>query len=75
MLVELEKDDIINLIKNTSPPYALINEFEEKKYGSLCGGFAEKWKWNCSKLLELSETDLYAIYQKLKKMNKGGDLL
>ena len=31
MLVELEKDDIINLIKNTSPPYALINEFEEKK--------------------------------------------
>lgn len=67
MLVELEKHDIINLVTSANPPYALINEFEEKEYGSLCGGFAEKWKQNCSKLLELSETDLFAIYQKLKK--------
>jgi len=35
---------MINLVTNANPPYALINEFEEKEYGSLCGGFAEKWK-------------------------------
>ena len=40
MLVELEKHDIINLVTSANPPYALINEFEEKEYGSLCGGFA-----------------------------------
>lgn len=44
MLVELEKHDIINLVTSANPPNALINEFEEKEYGSLCGGFAEKWK-------------------------------
>lgn len=44
MLVELEKHDIINLVTSANQPYALINEFEEKEYGSLCGGFAEKWK-------------------------------
>lgn len=44
MLVELEKHDIINLVTSANPPYALINEFKEKEYGSLCGGFAEKRK-------------------------------
>ena len=46
MRVELKKEDILNLLKGTTPSYELMENEIIKKCGNFTGGFDNKWYWN-----------------------------
>ena len=66
MIVALDKIDLINLVKSINPKYmnALVEEygdfFEVNEYT-----YDKKWFWNF-KLKDLSEKELYAVYNYCK---------
>lgn len=44
--VELDRFEIISLIKSICPSYSLIDELTNLGFGKYIGGFVEKWEWN-----------------------------
>ena len=67
MKIELSKDDLVALVIGTDCPYELINKYSKMDIGHYIGGFVDEWKWNVYGLKELSEEELYKIYQELKQ--------
>ena len=63
MNVDLNKTDLINLVMGFSPDYSQMDE----RYGQYHGGFNDYWKWDSHKLSQLSEDDLWSLYQKLNE--------
>ena len=64
MLLELEKKDLINMIKGVMPYYSLFEILIEKDYGS----YADKksnnsWVWNEERLQKMSEDKLFELYE------------
>lgn len=45
MMVELDRKDIICLLRGTTPPYSVMNKIP-KELGSYIGGFVDRWQWN-----------------------------
>ena len=45
MTVELDRKDIISLLRGTTPPYSVMNKIP-KELGSYIGGFVDSWHWN-----------------------------
>lgn len=62
MLVELEKKDIITLLKGNTPPYHIINKIPAD-IGHFVGGFVEKFDWTITESdCQYSEEYLYNLY-------------
>lgn len=63
MNVDLNKTDLITLVMGFDPDYSQMDE----RYGQYYGGFNDYWKWDSHKLSQLSESNLWGLYQKLKE--------
>ena len=63
MNVDLDRTDLINLVMGFDPDYSQMDE----RYGQYYGGFNDYWKWDSHKLSQMSESDLWGFYQKLKE--------
>lgn len=68
MLMELNRNDLIKLIKGTFVPYELMNDEVLKKMGSYVCGFADEWKWNTFISEDITDEQLYHTYLKLKNI-------
>lgn len=44
--VELNKKEVIGLIKSIWPPYSWFDELDKLGFGHYVGGFVERWEWN-----------------------------
>jgi hypothetical protein len=66
MNVELSKEDLLSLVKGASPYYSIFDDKRIKPYGHFVGGHAEYWQWSDSALQELSNEQLFEIYQLCK---------
>jgi hypothetical protein len=44
--VELDRFEILSLIKGICPSYSLINKLTNEGFGNYVGGFVERWEWN-----------------------------
>lgn len=62
MKVDLDKKDIISLLRGSCPNYSVMNKIP-KDLGSYVGGFVDDWKWNyISEDISYSEEYLYDLY-------------
>ena len=66
MNIEIDRTDLINMIKGTNPSYDLMTQPMIKLLGSFTGGFSDRWNWNYSFPTELSDEDLFEVYTLLK---------
>ena len=66
MWVDLEKEDIVRLVRSQTVPYELVDEYTAKGYGRYVGGFSDKWVWSNDKLETLSEKELLILYKQFK---------
>lgn len=62
MIINLEKEDLINLVKGTSPNYEVMGDPTIKPYGNYIGGFVDKWDWNKYSLINLEDETLFDMY-------------
>lgn len=67
MVLELDKEDLVNLVKGIYPRYKFMDKLLKDKLGTYVGGFREDFTWNHLELMGLSEPELYMLYKKLKK--------
>ena len=58
MKVDLDKADLVCLVKGITPNYEPL----VKRCGHYVGGFSERWEWNKSQLMELTENELCELY-------------
>lgn len=63
MIVDITKKDLVRMVTGCSPSY----ENMDNRYGQYWGGFCDKWEWNIHKLNNLSEENLWSLYQKLNE--------
>lgn len=62
MKVDLDKKDIISLLRGSCPNYSVMNKIP-KDLGSYVGGFVDDWQWNfISEDTPYSEEYLYDLY-------------
>lgn len=66
-MVNLEKEDLVNLVIGIQPYYTDMEIPIIKRCGYWCGGFVDQWEWNKDALKNLSEDDLMWIYTAIKK--------
>lgn len=69
MIVELNKRDIIHLLRGTSPSYEAMGLIEEMELGRYTGGCVGRFDWNwqsCKCWDKYSEEDLFKLYKELK---------
>ena len=52
MKVDLDKADLVCLVKGITPNYEAFDEPLVKRCGYYEGGFSERWEWNKSQLME-----------------------
>lgn len=66
--VELDRYEILSLIKGICPSYSLINELTNEGFGKYIGGFAERWEWNNNDNFwkKYSIEQLFDIYKNIK---------
>lgn len=61
MKVDLDRKDLIALVKGTSPNYSEFNNPLVKANGSYCGGFVERWDWSLTS--DITDSQLYELYK------------
>lgn len=66
--VELNRFEILSLIKSIFPSYSLINELTDQGFGKYIGGFVERWEWteNDKFWKKYSIEQLFDIYKNIK---------
>ncbi len=62
MICDLKKDDLVNLVKGTSPHYELMDNPLVKRCGSYIGGFHDRWDWNNHFDEDITEQQLWDLY-------------
>jgi len=62
MKVELDRDDLVNLVKGVYPSYEIMDIEVIKMNGRYVGGFHDKWVWNEKFDNHLTEIDLWDMY-------------
>lgn len=61
MNVELDRKDIISLLRGTTPAYSVMDKIP-KELGSYVGGFVDSWQWNyISKNVPYSDEYLFNL--------------
>lgn len=63
MELQLTKEDLITLVKGTSPNYSVMDHPLIKANGTYCGGFKDEWSWNYSFDKTLTEEQLLEMYK------------
>ena len=67
MTVDLDKQDVITLIKGSFVPWELMDHPLISKLGVYVGGFQDKWYWNSNNVInQYAEEDLLQVYYLLK---------
>ena len=62
MNVELDRKDIISLLRGTTPAYSVMDKIS-KELGSYVGGFVDSWQWNyISENVPYSDEYLFNLY-------------
>ena len=64
--MQIDKQDIINMIKGVTPAHHIMNHILIKPHGSYTGGFNDEWNWRYNSFDDLSEVQLKSIYALLK---------
>lgn len=69
--VELDRYEILSLIKGICPSYSLINELTDQGFGRYIGGFTERWEWNENDSFweKYSIEHLFDIYKNIKRLS------
>jgi hypothetical protein len=69
--VELDRYEILSLIKGIYPSYSLINELTDQGFGKYIGGFVERWEWNENDSFweKYSIEHLFDIYKNIKRLS------
>jgi hypothetical protein len=62
MKVELTREDLIALVKGTSPNYSVMEHPLIKANGTYSGGFKDEWNWNYSFDNSLTDDQLLEMY-------------
>ena len=70
MLIELEKEDLVSLVRGQDPYYSIFEEKLVKENGYYVGGMSDRWVWNSYSLKELKEEELWELYLMCKKSYK-----
>lgn len=65
MVIELEKDDLVNLITTQTPQEYDRLKFNQCGYGKW-SFYHSKWEWKLEKLFSLSEEELLDLYSYLR---------
>lgn len=62
MNVELDRKDIISLLRGTTPAWSVMDKIP-KELGSYVGGFVDDWHWNyISENVPYSDEYLFNLY-------------
>lgn len=62
MLIELDKEDAISLVKGTSPNYEIMSHPTIRQFGTFYD-YQSRWEWNTSSLSNLKVDQLLYIYR------------
>ena len=62
MKVDLDREDLLCLLKGTAPHYSLFGEVTIQTCGYFVGGFKDEWHWNNEMLNKLPDEGLYRLY-------------
>ena len=68
MKKNLDKTDLISLVKGTTPDYSIMDDDLIKFCGQMVGAPNEKWQWGS--LRRLSEETLWDVYCMCKESRK-----
>lgn len=70
MNIELDRKEIISLLRGTTPAYSVMNKIP-KELGSYIGGFVDSWQWNyINENVPYSDEYLYSLYLTCKNSKK-----
>ena len=71
IMVELDRYEILSLIKGICPNYSLINELTDQGFGRYIEGFVERWEWNENDSFweKYSIEHLFEIYKNIKRLS------
>lgn len=62
MLIDLDRKDIISLLKGSKPNYSVFDKIP-KELGSYIGGFVDDWNWNhFNENISYTDEYLYNLY-------------
>ncbi len=62
MLIDLDREDLIALVKGTQPNYSVMDDELISSCGAYSGGFNDEWRWNYSFCVGITEEELYNMY-------------
>lgn len=62
MKVDLDKKDLVNLVRGTIPSYDAMESPLIKPHGEYTGGFADGWQWNSNLYDVCNEDELLGMY-------------
>lgn len=65
MVVDLDRKDIVSLLKGVEPSYEIMENIP-KDLGSYTGGFVDRWNWSFWDDVDYTDEELYAIYKMCK---------
>lgn len=63
MTIDLDRKDLIALVRGTSPNFSEMNNPKIKKHGSWVGGHHDRWDWNFSSIENASDAELIELYK------------
>lgn len=61
MIADLDRKDIISLMKGTTPNYDVMSKIP-KDLGDYIGGFSERWEWAYCVSDKYTDRELFNIY-------------
>ena len=61
MVVDLTAEDLVNLVKGTSPSFDLFDNEVVKRCGFYNGSYGT-WSWKIHAIESLDDKDIYALY-------------
>ncbi len=67
MILDLDKQDLITLVKGSEPNYSAMDHYLVKASGQMMGAPGEKWQWNEHVLENFSKNELLVVYQVCKE--------
>ena len=64
MVIDIDRRDVIRLIRSSCPDYKDINKFEKLGLGQYVGGHCDRWEWTHDEeeWLKLTTEALYVLY-------------
>jgi hypothetical protein len=66
MTVELDRKGLETLVRGTSPHYNLFKDTIIKRMGDYYGGFLDDWKWQYDFPPDITDEQLFEVYQKCR---------